>query len=99
MSVAVFYLKYEVTDLETELDRLNRTIVADREAIHVLEAEWSHLNEAERIRALTEKYLEMNPTRPDQITEPTKIPQSPGGTAGAGHQVVPASAVKITGIQ
>ena len=42
MSVALFYLKYEGTDLEQELDVLNRAIVTDQEGIHVLKAEWSH---------------------------------------------------------
>lgn len=78
MSVAVFYLKYEVTHLESEVDRLNRAIVTDSESIHVLEAEWSHLNEAERIRELAEKYLEMKPTRPDQIVRTELPPDLPG---------------------
>ena len=39
MSVALFFLKYEVTDLEEELNILNKAIVADQEGIHVLKAE------------------------------------------------------------
>ncbi len=67
MSVALFYLKYEVTDLEQELDVLNRAIVADQEGIHVLKAEWSHLNDVARIKDLASRYLEMKPTEPTQI--------------------------------
>lgn len=71
MTVALFYLKYEVTSLEEELSALNRTIVRDQEAIHVLRAEWSHLNESERLHELADKYLDLEPTRPDQIVNPS----------------------------
>ena len=57
MSVALFFLKYEVNGLESELNALNRAIVADRELIHVLEAEWSHLNEPARLRGLAQRHL------------------------------------------
>lgn len=67
MSVALFYLKYEVTDLEQELDVLNRAIVTDQEGIHVLKAEWSHLNDVARIKNLALRYLEMKPTKLTQI--------------------------------
>ncbi|MDA0238792.1 MAG: hypothetical protein O3A84_02045 [Proteobacteria bacterium] len=74
MGVAVFYLKYEVTDLEAELERLNHMIVSDREAVHVLKAEWSHLNNADRIKGLADKYLQMDATRPAQLIQPDEVP-------------------------
>lgn len=74
MGLAVFYLKYEVTDLEAELERLNHAIVSDREAVHVLKAEWSHLNNADRIRGLADKYLQMDATRPAQLIQPDEVP-------------------------
>ena len=67
MSVALFYLKYEVTDLEQDLDALNKAIIADQEAIHVLNAEWSHLNDVARIKDLAKRHLKMIPTDPKQI--------------------------------
>lgn len=73
MSVALFYLKYEVTDLEQELDVLNRAIVADQEGIHVLKAEWSHLNDVARIKDLASRYLNMKPTEPTQIKSPENL--------------------------
>ena len=48
MSIALFYLNFEVAGLEDELDSLNKTIMSDRETIHVLKAEWSHLNDIDR---------------------------------------------------
>lgn len=69
MSIALFYLKFEVTNLEDELDSLNQSIISDRETIHVLKAEWSHLNDVNRLRDLAERYLEMQPTEPVQIKQ------------------------------
>ncbi len=67
LTVALFYLEHEVTTLEEELELLNKTIVSDQEAIHVLRAEWSHLNDTGRLRELAEKYLALEPVRPAQI--------------------------------
>ena len=69
MSVSLFYLKHEVTNLEDELKLLNRSIVADREAVHVLNAEWSHLNNLNRLEDLAKRHLKMQPTNPRQIKE------------------------------
>ncbi len=67
MGVALFYLNFEVTELEDELDNLNKKIVSDRDTIHVLKAEWSHLNDVNRLKDLAERYLEMQPTVPVQV--------------------------------
>ena len=67
--VALFYLKHEVTNLEDELKTLNRSIVAEREAVHVLKAEWSHFNDVGRLKGLSMRYLELRPTEPKQLKE------------------------------
>lgn len=67
MSVALFFLKYEVNGLESELGDLNRGIVSDRESIHVLEAEWSHLNDIQRLKDLAERHLNLRRTDPAQL--------------------------------
>ena len=67
--VALFYLKHEVTNLEDELKTLNRSIVAEREAVHVLKAEGSHFNDVGRLKGLSMRYLELRPTEPKQLKE------------------------------
>ena len=67
MSVALFFLKYEVNGLESELGELNRGIVSDRESIHVLQAEWSHPNDIQRLKALAERHLNLSPMDPAQL--------------------------------
>ena len=41
----LFSVSYDVSELETRLATLNRQIVDDQEATHVLRAEWSFLNQ------------------------------------------------------
>ncbi|MBT7943062.1 MAG: energy transducer TonB, partial [Alphaproteobacteria bacterium] len=57
LSLTLFVVKYQVQDLEGELVAYNRSITDDRQAIHVLKAEWSHLNQPARLRDLAERYL------------------------------------------
>ena len=57
----VFHLKHEVMLLEQQLNHVNRATLEDQEAIHVLQAEWTYLNEPRRLEALTHKYLELAP--------------------------------------
>ncbi|MBP5857725.1 hypothetical protein KAJ83_11960 [Marivibrio halodurans] len=63
----LFHITFEVEALESELARLNKQIVEEQEAVHVLEAEWSYLNRPERIEQLSETFLPMlgrvNPTQ------------------------------------
>ncbi|MDP6174743.1 MAG: hypothetical protein QGF09_11295 [Rhodospirillales bacterium] len=84
LSIALFYLKYEVSKLDQELNFLNQAIQEDQEAIHVLKAEWSHLNDIYRLEDLAKRHLNMEPTDPIQITSagnlapiPEKLAQSP----------------------
>lgn len=59
LSLTLFTIKYQVQDMEDQLIGLNRSITDDRQAIHVLKAEWSYLNEPSRLKILAERYLGM----------------------------------------
>ena len=61
VGVALFLLKYEVQNKEDQLAALHRGILADQEAIHVLEAEWSYLNRPDRLEALVRRHLNLVP--------------------------------------
>ena len=82
ISLALFALKDQVQDLEDELVELNRGIFADEEAIHVLKAEWSHLNDPQRLRALARRHLGMKPVTPDQLATIADLPPRPSDTEG-----------------
>ena len=68
ISVTLFSIKYQVQDLEDDLDKIRKSIIAEHQAIHVLEAEWSHLNNPERLGDLARRHLGMRPVNPAQLT-------------------------------
>ena len=67
LSLTLFMVKYQVQDLEGELVEYNRSMTEDRQAIHVLKAEWSHLNQPSRLRDLAERYLGLGALDSGQI--------------------------------
>lgn len=67
LSLALFSLKYQVQDLEDEFVGLNRSILAERRAMHVLEAEWSYLNDPARLGALAARHLGLRPVESEQL--------------------------------
>ena len=70
----LFHLKHEVQALEDELIRLNRSILAEHEAIHVLKAEWSYVNQPQRLQALANRHLDLKPMRPEQLGSVADVP-------------------------
>jgi cell division protein FtsL len=68
ISIALFSVKYQVQELEDDLRSLNRSITMEWQSIHVLNAEWSHLNNPERLRKLARWHLGMQPIDPAQMT-------------------------------
>jgi len=68
LGFSLFLLKYEVQSVEDELIALDKNLINDRQAIHVLKAEWSMLNDPERLRILSEKYLGLKPLTAQQVT-------------------------------
>ncbi len=79
LSLTLFVVKYQVQDLEEELVGLNRAITEDRQAIHVLKAEWSHLNEPSRLKKLAERYLGLSPVATDQVGTADELLPEDGG--------------------
>lgn len=57
VGVILFRVKYEVDHLAYEHKAISKNIQNTEETIHVLKAEWAHLNDPERIHKLAVKYL------------------------------------------
>ena len=55
-------------DLEEKIDRTNQKIIESQQATHILRVEWAHLNEAERIEKLAQKYLKLEQASIKQVT-------------------------------
>jgi len=63
----LFKVKYEVIEVEQKLAETLSQTEREKENIHILKAEWSHLNEPQRLQKLAEKYLDIVPMKTDQI--------------------------------
>ena len=65
----LFVVKHEVQDLEERLARYDQAIATDREAIHVLRAEWAYLTQPDRLSKLAQRHLGLKPPTAGQIVE------------------------------
>ena len=79
----LFHVSYDVTSLEDDLSALNRDIVREQEAIRVLRAEWSYLNQPERLRNLAEELTNLVPIAPAQVIESATVLPMPLPTLAA----------------
>ena len=72
--IGLFQVKYRVQSLEQDLGQINRQILRDQEAIHVLGAEWSLLNEPARIADMSRRHLELTPFTAAQLAQFADLP-------------------------
>jgi len=79
ISYGLYQLKYDVQRLESELQGLNRELIGEREAIRVLEAEWSFLNRPQRLQELAARHLDLAPAVVDRAAALERLPYRPGG--------------------
>jgi hypothetical protein len=70
----LFQLKHEVQALEDEMFRLNRAVIAEQQAIHVLKAEWSYINQPQRLQSLAARHLDLQPMKPAQLGTLSALP-------------------------
>lgn len=83
--VVLYQVSYRVAALEVELARVNRQILRERDTIHVLEAEWSYLNDPARLADLVQRHLALQPLTPAQMVAIEDLPLPlPPLTADAG---------------
>lgn len=73
LSMMLFSLKYEVQALEARLGALDHSIQDNQETLHLLAAEWAHLNDPARLRHLAEQHLDLVPLSPQQVIRPDRL--------------------------
>ncbi len=74
LGIGLFQIKYAVRDREAELKSLTRQIAANRDAIRVLRADWSYLNDPLRLADLARRHLDLAPAMAGQITSFDRLP-------------------------
>jgi hypothetical protein len=74
-ALALFYVSHTVERLEGNLAREQHAILQHQEAIHVLKAEWSYLNQPWRIADLAQRYLALAPLSADRVVGIKDLPQ------------------------
>jgi len=68
IGMVLFRVKYEVIALEQHDMRLKKEIHANKDAIHILKTEWTHLNDPKSLQNFTQKYLtELKPVSSGQL--------------------------------
>ena len=73
---AMFHITFEVEKLESRLHQVNREIVREQEAIHILQAEWSYFNRPSRLETLSQELLpNLLPVAAAQITTFARLPK------------------------
>ncbi|MDZ4738439.1 MAG: hypothetical protein SGJ03_00855 [Alphaproteobacteria bacterium] len=81
VSFALYNGVYRVKAQTRELKDLDGAITKEAEAIRVLKAEWSFLNQPERLQDLARRHLTLGPTGARQIVVLANLPER--GSAGA----------------
>ena len=74
VGAGLYMLKYKVQDLEHDLVAKQAQIQRDRSAIRVLQAEWTYLNDPNRLRRLSEEYLGFQAASPQNVSNLDALP-------------------------
>lgn len=69
----LFHTSQEVTDGRTALRNMERDLLREEESLRVLQAEWSYLNQPERLEKLAREYLELSPLNGKQFARISDI--------------------------
>jgi len=86
-ATGLYKLKYEVQRLDRQARALQNSINSERQSIRVLDAEWTYLNQPQRIQALADRFLQLKPVEPNQIASIENIPLRGAAPRIAGSQV------------
>ena len=75
LAAVLFTLKHQVQALEKELVELNGGIAKEESAVRVLRAEFDVLTDAERLKRLSARHLDLAPLEPEQMASFSRLRQ------------------------
>lgn len=87
----MFILKYQVLDKEEQLAALQNQIIQNQRTIHVLKAEWTHLNDPQRIRLLIAGHTQLDVIKPSQIIQLEDVAFKEAPLPGRKPEIIPAA--------
>lgn len=85
-----FKVKHAVQEIDDELTRVRRHIIAEQQEMRVLAAEWTYLNQPERLAELNRTFLQLAPIAARQLQQ--RIEDIPLRPQPAGPDVLLAAA-------
>ena len=74
LTYGLYSMKYEVQRLESKLLTLHSQLATEREATQVLRAEWSYLNNPERLEKLALRHLDLIPVSVHRLAAVSRLP-------------------------
>lgn len=74
LSVGLYDIKYKAEEAVRHARQLEQRITNEQEAIRVLRAEWSYLNQPERLQELASRYTALQPLNAGQIGSFEDVP-------------------------
>lgn len=74
LSVGLYDIKYRAEAAEKRARQLERDIASEQEGIRVLRAEWSYLNQPERLQQLAQRYTTLEALKASQIGSFDDVP-------------------------
>ncbi len=75
-AVGIYLVKYWVQDVKHKVQETQVALKKEREAVHLLGAEWAYLNRPERLKQLSERYLELQPVTSMQFVAFDTLPEA-----------------------
>src|SRR5712671_1227622 len=92
-----FKVKYAVQDIEDELNRARRQTIAEQQETRVLTAEWTYLNQPERLAELNRRFLGLAATSTKQLQRSVEeIPLRAPAAPPAAPPPLPVTAAALT---
>jgi cell division protein FtsL len=70
----LYIVKYAVQDVQRDVTTLQTEVKDERESLHLLNAEWAYLNRPERLHALADKHLDLQPLDSRKIQDVGVLP-------------------------
>ena len=72
LAIGLYLVKYSVQDVQRNVVTLRQDLAAEKESLHLLNAEWAYLNRPDRLRQLADRHLALVPLDSRQI-EPVSV--------------------------